>query len=103
MNNYIELKKGLPSRCRHFVFLDSKECSAAKVFFRLKLPVKVKETWVRDGERYHFAVCDVTKKRCSEFLKAMDCLKQDMQILGYTDYDDACERLFGELLDGIES
>ena len=102
MDNYMEVKKGIPSRYRRFIFLDSTDCAAEKAFFRCKVPVKVIETWCRNDQPYHFAVCDVLKKYVDRFKEAMEIHKDNMLILGHTDYQEACLNLFGELLTEME-
>ena len=102
--NFIEVSKKLPSRYRHFVFIDTKTCAAKKIFDRYHLPVKVKETWSKDigsYSKYHITVCDVPKKYALKFIEAMHILKDNVLILGYSDYEESCEKIFGDIFENI--
>ena len=98
--NYIETSNILPSmKFRHFVYLDSLDCHGAGIFQQYKLHVKPKETWSRDGENYQFVVCDVPKQEVDRFMEALEALKESMLIFGHRDYEEACVRLFTEIIE----
>jgi len=102
--NFIELDRYRLCPYRQFVFIDSRECSAVTVFNKRNLKVKVKETWTKNEGvflRYQFALCNVPKKNAASFIEAMRELKDNMPLLGYSDYIQVCEDLFGLLLENL--
>ena len=92
--NYIETRKLLPSRYRHFVFIDDRNCSANHVFLKHELNAKIRDVAICEQEKYQIVFCDVEKKDVLKFQKAMESLRDNMLILGNKDYDDWCENMF---------
>ena len=97
--NYLELKKLLPSKYRHYVFIDDRKYSAGSLFAANNLKIKVKETWDREEIKYQFVICDVMKKDVPLFERVMQKLKDKMLLIGNTDYENCCEAMFKEILE----
>ena len=92
MENSIELKTKLPKLGRYFVFFDDRNHSAASLFNRYQVPIKVKYAWkTKDGE-YKAIFCRVRRKDVPNFKRAMEDLKNKMLLFGNLDYEAFCER-----------
>lgn len=97
MENCIELKTKLPKLGRYFVFFDDRNHSAASLFNRYQVPIRIKCAWnTKDGE-FKAIFCRVRRKDVPNFKKAMKDLKNKMLLLGNLDYEVFCERFIKEL------
>ena len=95
--NYIELERRLPSRYKHYLFIDDPNCSASSVFAVNGLRIKVKEYATRDDLDYRLIFCDVRKKDEEKFKKSMQDLINKMYLIGKTDYEEVATRMLAEL------
>ena len=78
-----------------FVFVDSTERSAVSLInrYRQQIRIRFERIAFRQGDRYHIVFCNVRKKDAPVFRRIMDELRNKMQLTGYTDYDDYCEKI----------
>ena len=67
------------------------------LFYKRQIPVHFKDEMVKEGDKYRIIFCSIKKKYQKQFEEALEELKDKMHLLGYTDYEDYCERLMKEL------
>ena len=96
MDNCIELETKLPKLRKWFVFFDDLDHSAASLFNRYQVPIKVKCAWKKEGEKYRTICCKVRRRDVPRFKKAMEDLKVKMLLIGNTDYEAFCESFMKE-------
>ena len=99
MENCMELTGKLPTLRKSFLFFDDDNHSAASLFNRYQVRIKVKGAWVKQGEKYKVILCKVRNRDVPKFRQAMEDLKTKMLLIGNTDYEDFCERFQKDLKD----
>lgn len=95
IGNYLETRLFFHLLRQGFVFVDSKERSAVSLFnrYRHQIRIRFERIAFRQGDRYHLVFRNVRKKDALAFRQIMDELRNKMQLTGYTDYDDYCEKI----------
>lgn len=92
--NYIAFNSLLSSR---YFYADTPNYSADSLFCRHKIPVKFSEEYVKKDEKYILVSCKVRRKYRAAFKTAMEELSDKMALIGHSDYDEFCEKLFSKL------
>ena len=70
---------------------------ADSLFYKREIPVVFKDEMVKQGDKYRVIFCRIKKKYQKQFEEALEELKNKMQLLGYNDYEEYCERLMNDL------
>ena len=92
--NYIACHGLLSSK---YLYADTRNYSADSLFNRHKIPVKFSEEFINKDEKYILVSCKVRRKYRAAFKTAMEELSDKMALLGHSDYDQFCEKLFSML------
>lgn len=87
--NYISIKKA-SLRYQYFCFIDTNEYLADRLFINHKVRVHFQNEAYRPDIDYVFIFCKVKKRDVSEFLEALEELKNKMILLGHSDYETFC-------------
>lgn len=91
--NYIKLRSWRPFSCQ-YVFLDTKEYLADRLFISHKIPVRFGSEYVNKKSKYVVIFCRIRKWNEEQFKEALAALPDKMLLMGYTDYADFCKELF---------
>ena len=70
---------------------------ADSLFYKRDIPVKFKDEWSKDEDKYRVIFCKVRKKYKAKFEEALEELKNKMALLGHIDYEDYCNDLFNQM------
>lgn len=97
MENCIELKTKLPGFRKSFIFFDDRNHSAASLFNRYQVPIRIQCAWKTEDGEFKAICCKVRRKDVPNFKQAMEDLKTKMLLLGNLDYEAFCERFIKEL------
>ena len=93
INNYLKLEnKALFSK--YYMYLDSTECVADRIFVNNKIKVKFIQDFKRSNTKYIIVLCKVNKKQCKDFESVMEKLKNNLLLCGHNDYLKVCEEVF---------
>ena len=88
MKNYIKLNSLFKN---YYAFLDTKECSARKIFIRHNIKVEFKKKiGLMQDSRYVIIFCKINKRDDDTFIKTLEELKRQILACGYSDYENAC-------------
>lgn len=82
-----------------YAYADVHNYFADSLFYKHEIPVRFKDEWVKDGEKYRIIYCKIRKKYKAKFERALLELHNKMLICGYTDYEDYCESIMKALED----
>lgn len=97
MDNCVELTRKFPGLQKYFAFFDDCNYSAASLFNRYQVRIKVKGSWSKEGDKYKVILCKVWRKDVPKFIRAMEDLKTKMLLIGNTDYEEFCERFLKQV------
>ena len=98
--NYICFGKKFNPLYVYYMYIDvnrDHDYIADSLFYKRKIPVHFKDEMVRDEDKYRIIFCKIRKKYRKQFEDALEELKNKMHLLGYTDYEEYCERLMVEI------
>ena len=93
-SNNMKLECRRPNGVR-YMYIDSSERRADKLFIRSKLPVSFENDLSRDGCGYIVVICTVAASRESDFLECMADLERTLILEGHADYRTACDEVMG--------
>ncbi len=92
MKNYLMLKS-FSLRSQKYIFVDVDE----RLYIRIlrEAGVRVKETWefAKEGSGLKLIICRILKRDRYEFEKVIGRIRDRALLMGYRDYDEACEML----------
>ena len=100
MKNYIKFDGIFKSI---YMYVDTESYLADSLFYRKNVPVKFKDEWVKENEKYIMIFCKVKNKHAKEFEEALDELSNKMCLCGYTDYDEWCQKYISLIESDIQS
>lgn len=84
--------------CVKYAYVDHKEYLADSLFCNEEIVVKYKNFFaVLRGTDYRVIFCKVAKKDSEKFEKALSKLGNKIALLGYSGYDEACEKFLKSL------
>lgn len=92
MKNYMMLKD-FSLFCHKYIFVDVDELLYVRLF--REAGVKVKETWeyAKEGTGLKLIICKILKRDREKFEGVVGQIRNKAILMGYRDYDDACEML----------
>ncbi|MBO5623147.1 MAG: hypothetical protein J5959_16135 [Butyrivibrio sp.] len=92
MKNYLMLKDFSLS-FQKYVFVDTSELLYVKLLH--EAGVRVKETWeyAKEGSGLKLIICKILKRDKGRFEGVIGQIRNKALIMGYRDYDEACELL----------
>ncbi len=92
MKNYLMLKD-FSVFSQKYIFVDVEEL----LYIRLlrKAGVRINETWeyAKEGSGLKLIICRIRKRDSDKFEKAVVKIRDNALLIGYRDYDEACEML----------
>jgi len=94
MKNYIRINGRFSYT---YLYLDTDDYLADSLFYKRKIPVKFKNEFVNENEKYRFITCKIRKKYKEDFEKALEELRSKMLLCGHTDYDERCDTIMREM------
>ena len=92
MDNCIRVRCFSPFHYR-FIFLDTPEYVSANIFASIGLRLWNIKEMKKEGSRFHLIICNIRKRDLGRFHAALEQLKNNILLLGYRDYEDACVML----------
>lgn len=94
--NYMKLKNWRPFTCQ-YMFVDTGEYLADRLFVEQKIPVHFGREFSKDGSKYRIITCRIRKCHEELFEKALKALPDKMLLLGHNDYAEFCRNFFTRL------
>ncbi len=92
MKNYLMLKS-FSLRSQKYIFVDVDE----RLYIRIlrEAGVRVKETWefAKEGSGLKLIICRILKRDRDVFENVIGKIRDRALLMGYIDYDEACEML----------
>lgn len=80
-------------RKRHFLYIDSGEHLADRLFAKHQIRVKFTREYIHNRTNYRVIFCKIPPKDVPKFEQAMAELTNNMLLLGHNDYLDFCQDL----------
>lgn len=85
----------------YFIFFDTKEYVADRLFVRHKVRVWFGKEFEKKESPFVLILCRVRKKDVERFVAALDEMERTMILKGHSDYPGFCARMDG-MLQGME-
>lgn len=86
----------------YFIFVDTKEYLADSLFIKHQVRVHFETEYSKPNSPYRIILCHVRKRDVPKFHAALQELQHKMIFLGYTDYADACSKIWVKLYSAHE-
>lgn len=82
---------------RYFMYADTKELRASRFFYERGIHVRFIKQYKNEAEPYRIVVCSVSTKDTGKFADAIQELSRTMNLIGYNDYDEWCDKTFDKI------
>lgn len=86
----------------YFIFVDTNEYLADGLFIKHQVRVHFGPEFSKPDSQYRIITCHVRKRDIHKFHAALQELQSKMIFLGYTDYADACSKIWVKLYSARE-
>lgn len=97
-NNYAEITGRFSPFRRKYVYIDTTDLDADKIFAAAKLRIGFEGTYYKPDEKYCFVICNVRRKDDEKFKKCLDKLYSKMIISGRKDYKEVFNKIIVEFI-----
>ncbi len=91
MKNYLRLEKTLTGR--KYVFVDTVDHLYKQIFPSCGIKIRTVREYIREGSPLKLVICKVLRRDIDQFEVVINEVRNKALLLGYREYDEACEML----------
>ncbi len=91
MKNYLRLEKTFTGR--KYVFVDTVDHFYKQVFPSCGIKIRKCREYIREGSALRLVICKVLRRDIDQFEVVINEVRNKALLLGYREYDEACEML----------